>query len=248
MPDQHFLLFGRIAARGRVRAVGHPGAPPPAPGGRKRRKPHRSKEGQKSQTTASPEKTCQSFRARVSRKRRERQSARVLGCRGAPSRSSSGGGHGGYGSDDSYHTAIRTFASPEAGRTPYPVHPASASYVVTSPNSPGWNRPEMAGVVARREVASTDLRSICQAEGDFAKQKEGVSRTHGGGDHVKSSDIIGGAKNQMDAEEGEESSHRSSMESGQKRRASLLRVRRGGSLKSSLYSFEIAGYGPQFQD
>ncbi len=164
----------------------------------------------------------------MSRKRRERQPTRVVECRRATSCSISGPGHGGDGSDDSYHAAIQTFALPESGRPPYPVHPASSSCVVTSPTSPGSNRPEMAGGRARRdEVASADLRSICQAEGDFATRKEDVvSRTHGGGDRVKSIDIIGGAKNQMGPDEGEEPSHRSSVESGEKRTASLLRVRR----------------------
>jgi len=222
------LLFGRIAPRGRVRAVGHPGAPPPAPGGRKRRKQHRSKEGHKPQTTTSPEKARLNSRARVSRKRRERQPIRVAGVRGTASRnSSSGSGHGGYGSDDSDHAVNRTVVLPEeVCRPPYPVHPTSASCATTSSTSPGSNRPEMAGSRARGDVVSTDLRSICRAEGDDAAQKEDANQTHGGGDCVKSSGVIGGAHNQLDPEEGEQPSHRSSVESSEKRRASLLRVRR----------------------
>lgn len=200
-----------------MKTVGHPGAPPPNRLRRRKRNKHRSQHAQDENTpqTNSPcDRAHHDVRARVRRKHHERNPA------GARGRDTSHTGQGGSGSDDSCHATTRP---------PCPVHPSSPSCAQARFMSSDLNRAQVVGIRAGRGIDPAGW-AAGRAEGG-AVHKEPASRRRVERGGIVSKNTIA---TQYQVDSGEEPAIFSSAASGDKRRASLLRVRRYQGLKRLL--------------
>lgn len=233
-----FSLFIFRPLPDRTRTVGHPGGPPPAPSGRRRRKNHKghqrtryAAEEHTSQTYTSSKKPYDTVSARMSRKRDERCPAGMAGgCR-----DKSHTGQGGCGSDDCCRSTVQEVLVSKRGRPSCPVHPASAACVHVSSTSPGSNYhhlpqqgPEVTGGAGRgwREDGSTDRTANRAVRYVKYKYSGADTRRRRKEDScsIVSKDIIS-AQPQTVARE-DLSNQTSGVFSGDRRRASLLKVKK----------------------